>query len=203
MATWTTIPNSVLETGKPIRAVDGRALRDNPIAIAEGASGAPVVLQGWHPYDLANIGDGATGLVYDNSVDGNVASVTLPDFEASFDYRIVVAGLSSSIITKLRIEIYREADAAYSTLYESSDFTTTTLWRGILEMCAPRRSAYVHGGFFPDGFGNSGALIFSPGDGLGIFDATLQGILRARISVVQGNIDAGSIRMLRRLEVQS
>lgn len=43
MATWTTIPNTVLETGKPIRAVDGRALRDNPIAIAEGATGAPKV----------------------------------------------------------------------------------------------------------------------------------------------------------------
>lgn len=41
MADWTTIPNSSIETGKPIRAIDGRALRDNPIAIAEGAVGAP------------------------------------------------------------------------------------------------------------------------------------------------------------------
>lgn len=43
MTDWTTIPNSSLETGKPIRAVDGRALRDNPIAISEGATGAPKI----------------------------------------------------------------------------------------------------------------------------------------------------------------
>jgi len=40
MATWTTIPDSSLEPGKPIRSIDALALRDNPVAIAEGASGA-------------------------------------------------------------------------------------------------------------------------------------------------------------------
>lgn len=43
MATWTDIDDSRLEPGKPIRSVDGLALRDNPIAIAEGAEGAPKV----------------------------------------------------------------------------------------------------------------------------------------------------------------
>lgn len=41
MATWTNIPDSVLEPGKPARSVDALALRDNAIAIAEGAAGAP------------------------------------------------------------------------------------------------------------------------------------------------------------------
>ena len=43
MADWTTIPDASLEPGKPIRSVDGLALRDNPVAIAEGAAGAPRV----------------------------------------------------------------------------------------------------------------------------------------------------------------
>lgn len=43
MATWTTIGDTFLEPGKPVRSVDGLALRDNPIAIAEGAAGAPRV----------------------------------------------------------------------------------------------------------------------------------------------------------------
>ena len=43
MATWTSIPDSLLEPGKPIRSVDALALRDNPIAIAEGAAGAPKI----------------------------------------------------------------------------------------------------------------------------------------------------------------
>jgi hypothetical protein len=41
MSTWTTISDTVLEPGKPIRSVDALALRDNPVAIAGGASGAP------------------------------------------------------------------------------------------------------------------------------------------------------------------
>lgn len=43
MATWTSIPDSVLEPGKPVRSVDALALRDNAIAIAQGAEGAPRV----------------------------------------------------------------------------------------------------------------------------------------------------------------
>src|SRR5699024_956903 len=43
MAQWTNIPTDRIEPGKPIRSIDGIALRDNPIAIAEGASGAPRV----------------------------------------------------------------------------------------------------------------------------------------------------------------
>src|SRR5690625_3039397 len=44
MAQWTNIPTDRIEPGKPIRAIDGLALRDNPIAIAEGAAGAPRVV---------------------------------------------------------------------------------------------------------------------------------------------------------------
>lgn len=41
MTTYTTIPNASLDVGKPVRSIDALALRDNPIAIAERASGAP------------------------------------------------------------------------------------------------------------------------------------------------------------------
>jgi hypothetical protein len=43
MATWTTLPDSALEPGKPIRSIDALALRDNPVAITEGAAGAPKI----------------------------------------------------------------------------------------------------------------------------------------------------------------
>lgn len=43
MATWTTVPDASLEPGKPIRSIDVLALRDNPIAITEGAAGAPKI----------------------------------------------------------------------------------------------------------------------------------------------------------------
>lgn len=38
---WTTIPDTSLEPGKPIRSIDILALRDNPIAISAGDVGAP------------------------------------------------------------------------------------------------------------------------------------------------------------------
>jgi hypothetical protein len=44
MATWTTLPDASLEPGKPIRSIDGLALRDNPVAITEGAAGAPRIV---------------------------------------------------------------------------------------------------------------------------------------------------------------
>ena len=56
MAEWTTIPDDVLEPGKPIRSVDAIALRDNPIAIAQGASGAPRVVDGALSTSATNTG---------------------------------------------------------------------------------------------------------------------------------------------------
>ena len=41
MADWTDITDARLEPGKPARSIEALALRDNPIAIAEGAEGAP------------------------------------------------------------------------------------------------------------------------------------------------------------------
>jgi hypothetical protein len=43
MTAWTDIPDSNLEPGKPARSVDALALRDNPVAITERATGAPIV----------------------------------------------------------------------------------------------------------------------------------------------------------------
>lgn len=41
MATYTAIPDSELDPDSPVRSINGFQLRDNPIAITEGASGAP------------------------------------------------------------------------------------------------------------------------------------------------------------------
>lgn len=48
MATWTAIPNASLEPGAPARSIDAIALRDNVTALAEGASGAPKIVNAAH-----------------------------------------------------------------------------------------------------------------------------------------------------------
>jgi len=60
MATWTNIANTSLEPGSPARSVDAFALRDNPIAIAEGAAGAPRIAgQSGPAVQTAGLFDGA------------------------------------------------------------------------------------------------------------------------------------------------
>ena len=43
MTAYTTIPDTDIAQDKPIKAETGLALRDNPIAISEGAAGAPQI----------------------------------------------------------------------------------------------------------------------------------------------------------------
>jgi hypothetical protein len=43
MATWTDVSSTVLEPGDPIRSVDIIAIKENVIALSEGASGAPKI----------------------------------------------------------------------------------------------------------------------------------------------------------------
>ena len=43
MTTYTAIPDANLEPDAPARSVDAILLRDNPIAISEGAAGAPKI----------------------------------------------------------------------------------------------------------------------------------------------------------------
>ncbi|ARC87149.1 hypothetical protein [Rhodovulum sp. MB263] len=88
MTDWTTIPNNVIEAGKPGRAVDGRALRDNPVAIAEGAPGAPVVAAGWHPFDKVSVGDVATGKIWSYDEDGQISDLITPTLEAGYEYML-------------------------------------------------------------------------------------------------------------------
>lgn len=63
MANWTNIPDNLLEPGKPIRSVDGLALRDNPIALAEGAAGAPKITDAALAAPCVS-----TGKIYDGNV---------------------------------------------------------------------------------------------------------------------------------------
>jgi|SRR5690554_5651501 len=62
MAAWTEILDSNLEPNAPVRSVDHIAMRDNPIAIAEGAPGAPRIAGQQGPaVQNAGVFDGTLG----------------------------------------------------------------------------------------------------------------------------------------------
>ena len=76
---WTNIPNGNLAIGAPIRSVDQLALRDNPIAIAEGATGAPRVRA-----EALNGGQSGTAPIYAARAWVNFnGTTTIPSIRAS------------------------------------------------------------------------------------------------------------------------
>jgi len=192
MTAHTDLPNSLFLQDKPILGSTGMALRDNVAAAAEAATGAPVVVAGWHPYDMVKIGDGADGVFYDFAVDGTVATITTPDFADGYEYAICLTGLGCSATHRLVVSLYKETDAAYQTAWTSSNTSSgdTYAW---IEIPIPRIAKTGHFVEYKAALENlieTGASWF--------YDATVQKILRARISWSSGDIDAGTAKLYRR-----
>lgn len=210
MTTWLEIANGDIDQDSPVTQPLMTGLRDNVRAAAEGSSGAPVLSVGWHPYDKADTDGVEVGDVYDFSDDGAVASVESPTFEDGYEYAFVIDGVSSSgAATEFRISLYRDTDAAYFTDQAIlSGFTAATeVMQGIIQVEWPRISKYVHGTkWISEGHVfrvDSGTVTVSSGLDTQFSDATKQTVSKARFSFDTGNLDAGTIRMLRRREYVS
>jgi len=143
MTAHTDLPNSLFLQEKPMLGSTGMALRDNVAAAAEAATGAPVVVAGWHPYDMVKIGDGNDGVFYDFAVDGTQATITTPDFADGYEYAICLTGLGCSATQNLAVSLYRETDAAYSVAWTSSNTASgdTYAW---IEIPIPRIAKTGH-----------------------------------------------------------
>lgn len=98
MASWTDQSTDSLLPGEPWTSAKALAAFENPVAITEGASGAPVQTAAWHPYNKTNVGDSGTGVYYSFATDGAVATAETPNFQDNYEYRLlgVNLGLSST-----------------------------------------------------------------------------------------------------------
>ena len=196
MTAHTDLPNSLFLQDKPILGSTGMALRDNVAAAAEAADDAPVLVAGWHPYDMVKIGDGNDGVFYDFAVSGAVASVETPVFDDGFEYAIRVAGISSTAnAAALVIDLYKEAAASYQNVYTSvADIgSSANLVDGWIEVRCPRLPKRVHAIEFFVSINITALAGIAP-----MYDATVQAISKARVRFSAGNIDAGRIYLYRR-----
>lgn len=222
MPAYVTIANSDILPEAPITSELMTAMRDNPLSIQQVDSNAPLSPGVWHPYDMVNVGDGATGVIYDQTVDGNVNEVVSPDFEDLYEYMFlfsIACNIQGSVSNGtfveagLNIDLYRETDAAYSTASQlldsdssGSPISLTARLQGVygpLYVKIPRITKKFH----PTD-GDLYALRLSRGDGVvsgsgGVYDTTDQKILKARFqrygsSNLSGNINGGTIKMFRR-----
>jgi hypothetical protein len=179
------------------------AFRDNPLAIAESSSGAPVVFAGWHPVDKVTIGDGKTGLIYDHSVTGNVANVTTANFEDGYEYRIFVTDMSHNNASnqRLQLQAYMQTAAAYITAIETDAGGSGAQFGLHAEFFLPRVVSRSH--FILTMRNVNG--VFSPNidTAAATYTTTAQKILNARISFAAGSIDGGKVYLFRRREYAS
>jgi hypothetical protein len=204
MTTWTTISNAAVAVGAIPSSSIVTALRDNPSAVAESSSGAPVMVSGWHPVDKVSIGDSKTGLIYDHAVTGTVASVVTPDFVDGYEYRIVALDLYHNDTInerRLQVEAFKETDAAYRLIRQSDQGSSSSPFGYHAEFYFPRIASQSHlvmtmnyrAGAFSSAFDATSAM----------YDPPAQKILRARVSFTGGSIVGGKVWFFRRREYAS
>ena len=203
MTTWSTISNAAVAVGAIPSSTTVTALRDNPAAMAETATGAPVVFAGWHPVDKVSVGDGKTGLIYDHAVNGTVSSVITPDFVDGYEYRVVAVDLfnDSASNTRLNLDGYFETDAFYQRLRYSDDGIGLAYYWGFdLEILMPRVAKVAH---TPIGWTYRSSAFSNTGIDDTAFETPPQKLLRAQIDFNVGSISGGKIYLFRRREYAS
>jgi len=205
MTTWTSISNAAVAVGGIPSSTTVTALRDNPSAIAEASSGAPVMVSGWHPYDKVTIGDGKTGLIYDFAVNGVQSSVVTPDFVDGYEYRVVALGLRHNAAgftdRRLQMEAFKQTDAVYRLVKQSEQGTNNQDFGYHAEFYFPRLESTSH--FVMTMTYRNGAFSSQIDADSAMYDTPAQKILRARISFTGDSIAAGKIWMFRRREYAS
>lgn len=127
MTDWTALTDAELTSGKPALQTQGRAFRDNPIAIAEGAPGAPKVSY----TALSDFAAGSVLLAASNAEVGpfstslaKVKEISVPrggTFTVSFDIAPGGGGNTSG-----RIYVNGSAVGTLRTLGTDADYTTFT-----------------------------------------------------------------------------
>jgi hypothetical protein len=205
MTSYIIITDAETDPNAPVTSELGKKWRDNPLAIAEGSTGAPYVAAGWHPYDGVSVGDGADGVIYDFSVDGAVASVESPAFADGYEYRFLFDAVSTSNVAgggadcDFLFALFRETSAAYASGAVLGVSTSTSAnFTGSVYVDIPRKirkSHFISGNYAED---SSNATAVSDAVGVVVKHTTAQKISKAKFSWESGNLDAGVIVMQRR-----
>lgn len=201
---YTTIPDEAVAAGGLPSGETVTALRDNVPGSLYGTNGAPVPFGVWHPYNMANVGDGGDGVIWEAGVDANTATIETPVFEDGFSYRLLGLGMArddnGTLPNNIDVDIYRATDASYATLEAITigDGATYTIeliierpW--LAKTMHPNTVTYnAHSGFV----GGTTNVRW-------LYDSTVQIISKARLFLdsTDGNVfNAGQVILERKLD---
>jgi hypothetical protein len=198
MTDWVELDPNDLVPGEPILAAQALAFFENVKAAAEGSLDAPVVAAGWHPYDMATAGDGATGLYYDDAVDGPAAFADTPTFEDGFEYLIILEDVQTPL--DLRFDPWMETAAAF--LGGIAFFSGGGTISGFLTVHLPRITNKVHLAFGVTANTASTGIALDADTSIRMI-STADKIEYVRIATASGNFSAGKMYLYRRREYGS
>lgn len=196
MATYTDPSTIGTSPNDPVTSEFGTAALDNPIAIAEGAFGAPINQTGWYPYNLTTVGGTEDGVIYDFTVDGAVTILDSPDFVDGYEYGFLFRNMSSTAALTVTMQLEREDNNTYS----AAETIMTTL-SAVNEV-----SSFVQVLFPRVGVASRTSAIVTTSDTSAPATASFNGevpsrkMLSARFNFSGGSLDAGSVVMVRRRE---
>jgi hypothetical protein len=145
MANYVAISDTQLDPDAPLTSQLAYAgLRENLIATAEGATGAPMVFAGWAPYNGTVVGGANDGLIWSFADEGAVEEVDTVT-EVGYDYRYVWYDLTGS--TTFEFQGLQDENSAYGSY--GSAFTTGGNSSGEMQINNPRflRRAHIAKGF--------------------------------------------------------
>lgn len=203
MASWTNQSTSSLLPGEPWTSAKALAAFENPEAIAEGASGAPVQTAAWHSYDRTNVGDSGNGKYYEFSTDGAVATAETPNFENNYEYRILGVNLGvASNTTANPWVVDGLVGGSWVNIATTATPTATVLTSHRIDfdcwICSPRRSRPFASTVFAGYWNAPGAGTFGGYRTTQFTGASA--ITRVRVRFIGRDIGRGDIYLLRRRE---
>jgi len=139
MTTYTAIPGSDIDPESPITASLMALLRDNPIAITEGAAGAPSIA-------TAALADDFMGVLLATQTVSAVANVEFTSLiDSTYDtYAIVIEDLLPVTSGEFRIQVYTtswKTGATYEYYYDGTTSSSSVSASHIVAMAAAGNSA--------------------------------------------------------------
>jgi hypothetical protein len=108
------ITDTQIDPDAPVTSQLMYQVRENPIEIAQGGAGAPIVVSGWHGHNQTVYGAGSA-LLWSHAVTGNVASIETPVLTPGYEYRLSLDGLRSSGTagSETALDIRRQSSGVY------------------------------------------------------------------------------------------
>ena len=177
-----------------------RKLADNLGGALRGDSGAPYVETGWHPYDGANVGDGATGEIWSFAADGAMNVFETPTLNPAYEYRLRMQGISQSTATAqgLLLQLYYDVSAAYSSSANIGTIAAgAAVGDGFIEVHRPYALMLRH--FVRAAYTDTTTTVTSPEAGFCFSGTIVHRVTKFRLYIASGNFDAGAAYLDKRL----